>query len=55
MNIKQKHGRIRQKAISKKKYITPCIHTEKIFEKNALACGKTEPQTTGCMVSLKLS
>lgn len=39
----------------KKKYRSPQVRTEKIFEENALACGKTHPQTAGCTRRLKKS
>ncbi|MFA5794843.1 MAG: hypothetical protein WC980_07240 [Candidatus Brocadiia bacterium] len=39
----------------KKKYQAPKVQTEKIFEGNALACGKTKPQTAGCSRALKTS
>jgi hypothetical protein len=40
---------------TKKKYAPPKVRTEKIFEQNALACGKDKPQTSGCMAFLKKS
>ncbi len=40
---------------NKKKYTPPRLKTEKIFEQNALACGKTRPQTSGCAAFLKKS
>jgi hypothetical protein len=39
----------------KKPYHPPKIRTEKVFEGNALACGKTKTQTSGCARNLKLS
>lgn len=39
----------------KKKYSPPPVTTESIFEQNALACGKTHPQTSGCQRRLKKS
>lgn len=40
---------------AKKKYQSPKIKTEKVFEGNAIACGKTQPQTSGCLRNLKTS
>ncbi|HLD35207.1 MAG TPA: hypothetical protein VJC37_00655 [Planctomycetota bacterium] len=39
----------------KKKYTKPTIRTEKIFEANALACGKAKPQSPACLRNLKKS
>jgi hypothetical protein len=39
----------------KKRYQTPRIRTEKIFEGNALACGKTKLTTAACLRKLKTS
>jgi hypothetical protein len=55
MNIKAKQTKTGEKREGKKKYQTPRLRTEKIFERNALACGKTDPQTSPCLISLKLS
>lgn len=44
-----------KKVKDKKKYKPPQVKTEKIFEGNALACGKTKPQTSGCLQNLKTS
>lgn len=44
-----------KKRDNKKRYQPPKVRTEKIFEENALACGKTHPQTSGCMRRLKKS
>ena len=44
-----------KKSEPKKKYTKPTIRTEKIFEANALACGKAQPQTPGCLRNLKKS
>jgi len=39
----------------KKKYQPPKIRTEKVFEGNAIACGKVRPQTAGCLQNIKQS
>ncbi|MBI4713274.1 MAG: hypothetical protein HY762_08265 [Planctomycetes bacterium] len=44
-----------KKLKSKKKYQPPRVKTEQVFEQNALACGKTKPQTAGCQRALKTS
>jgi hypothetical protein len=44
-----------RKSDRKKKYTKPTIRTEKIFEANALACGKAKAQTPGCLRNLKTS
>jgi hypothetical protein len=46
---------MKEKPKNKKAYHPPKIRTEKIFEANALACGKVKVQTSGCSRNLKLS